>query len=330
MDTFGPLRAVAPLLVVTVLAAVASTAFAVPALAAGTRPSQGPDPDAVDWVWPLSPEPSVERGFERPRSEYGAGHRGVDLAGTPGSQVVSVADGVVAFVGDVAGTPVVTVEHAQDVSTYQPVSSRLEVGERVVAGEPLGSLVRTGSHCLPRACLHLGRKVGGEYADPLALLEARGSHIRLMTPYGEPPTPPAPPRAVRGGDGALATPVAGPVTSPYGMRTHPLTGEHKLHDGTDFGAACGTPVRAAADGMVDERYFNAGYGNRVVIDHGSTSDEALTTTYNHLTRGVVAVGERVRRGQVVGYVGSTGYSTGCHLHFMVLRGGDPVDPMGWL
>ncbi|MDO5682684.1 MAG: peptidoglycan DD-metalloendopeptidase family protein [Propionibacteriaceae bacterium] len=121
-------------------------------------------------------------------------------------------------------------------------------------------------------------------------------------------------------------PVAGPVTSRYGMRLHPVLKVWKLHDGTDYGAACNTPLRAAADGVVTERYYNAGYGNRLMIDHGRLDGRYLTTGYNHATHYTVRVGERVKQGDVVGYVGTTGYSTGCHLHLMVWSNGKVTNP----
>ena len=122
-------------------------------------------------------------------------------------------------------------------------------------------------------------------------------------------------------------PVNGRLSSPYGMRLHPVLGIRKLHDGTDFAAGCGTPIKAAASGTVAERYFNAGYGNRLMIDHGKVGGRYVTTGYNHATRYVVSVGQKVSKGQVVGYVGSTGYSTGCHLHLMVWENGSMVNPM---
>ncbi|HEX2857524.1 MAG TPA: peptidoglycan DD-metalloendopeptidase family protein [Propionibacteriaceae bacterium] len=127
--------------------------------------------------------------------------------------------------------------------------------------------------------------------------------------------------------GALPLPVAGPITSAYGMRLHPVTHDWSLHDGTDFGAACGTPIRAPRAGVVVEEYFNAGYGNRLILDHGIIDGHFLTTGYNHAERYVVQVGDRVSSGQVIGYVGTTGYSTGCHLHLMAWQDGRVVDPM---
>ena len=124
-------------------------------------------------------------------------------------------------------------------------------------------------------------------------------------------------------------PVAARITSPFGMRFHPVLHYWKLHDGTDFGAACGTPIRAAYAGRVAERYYNAGYGNRLMIDHGYVGGRYVTTGYNHASHYVVHVGQRVREGQIIGYVGTTGFSTGCHLHLMVWIGGRLRNPMTW-
>lgn len=124
----------------------------------------------------------------------------------------------------------------------------------------------------------------------------------------------------------LAAPVNGRITSRYGMRVHPVTGVYKLHDGLDYGAACGTPIRAAADGRVTQRYYNAGYGNRIFVDHGRVNGKNTVTSYNHLSRYSAKVGDRVKQGEIIGYVGTTGYSTGCHLHLMVWQGGNLVNP----
>lgn len=120
------------------------------------------------------------------------------------------------------------------------------------------------------------------------------------------------------------------VTSPYGMRTHPITGVHKLHDGTDFGAGCGTPIRAAASGSVQWAEYRGGYGNQVLIDHGTVGGTPLMTSYSHLSQFAVSPGASVSQGEVIGYVGTTGYSTGCHLHFMVYANGSRTNPMSYL
>ncbi|HSA52026.1 MAG TPA: peptidoglycan DD-metalloendopeptidase family protein [Yinghuangia sp.] len=130
--------------------------------------------------------------------------------------------------------------------------------------------------------------------------------------------------------GALSYPVDADITSGFGSRFHPILEYVKLHTGTDFAAPAGTPVRAAREGTVIAADHNAAYGNRVVISHGKVNGVALTTTYNHLSRIDVAAGRRLTRGETVGLVGNTGYSTGPHLHFEVLVDGRFTDPMTWL
>jgi murein DD-endopeptidase MepM/ murein hydrolase activator NlpD len=128
----------------------------------------------------------------------------------------------------------------------------------------------------------------------------------------------------------LIYPVSSYITSPYGMRFHPILHIWELHDGTDFAAACGTPVRAAASGRVMSEYYSTGYGNQLMLDHGIVDGVSLQTSYNHLTSFVASTGEHVEQGEVIAYSGTTGYSTGCHLHFMVYENGDTVNPMTWL
>ena len=130
--------------------------------------------------------------------------------------------------------------------------------------------------------------------------------------------------------GRLSKPINTYITSPFGMRFHPILHYWKLHDGTDFGAGCGTPIRAAASGVVTDKYYNGGYGNRLFVSHGVIDGSSITTVYNHLSKYKARVGERVSRGEIIGYVGTTGYSTGCHLHFMVYQDGRLVNPMKWL
>lgn len=120
-------------------------------------------------------------------------------------------------------------------------------------------------------------------------------------------------------------PATGQVTSPYGMRTHPITGEHKLHTGTDYGYGDGV-ARAAADGTVAAVEWSTAYGNLVTIAHS----DGVSTRYAHLASVAVADGQNVNSGDHVGSIGSTGYSTGAHLHFEVLRDGDVTDPVAWL
>jgi murein DD-endopeptidase MepM/ murein hydrolase activator NlpD len=132
------------------------------------------------------------------------------------------------------------------------------------------------------------------------------------------------------GNGFLDMPVEGYITSPYGYRIHPIHGYRSLHDGIDFGATCGTPIRAGAGGKVLTQYYHTAYGNRIVIDHGVKHGVGVATISNHLSMYAVATGEQVKRGQIIGFVGNTGWSTGCHLHYTVLENGAPNNPMKWL
>lgn len=116
------------------------------------------------------------------------------------------------------------------------------------------------------------------------------------------------------------------ITSPYSMRVHPTLGVYKQHTGIDIGAAHGTDVLAAADGTVIIAGWNNAYGNYVVINHGG----GLTTLYGHNSKLTVSKGQKVTRGQIIAKVGSTGYSTGPHIHFEVQVNGSPVNPMSYL
>jgi murein DD-endopeptidase MepM/ murein hydrolase activator NlpD len=115
-------------------------------------------------------------------------------------------------------------------------------------------------------------------------------------------------------------PVLGPVTSPFGWRWG------RMHEGIDIGAASGTPIRAAAAGTVIYAGWMGGYGNLVAIDHGG----GIATAYGHQSSIATGYGSYVAQGEVIGYVGSTGHSTGPHLHFEVRVNGVPVDPLGYL
>jgi murein DD-endopeptidase MepM/ murein hydrolase activator NlpD len=283
----------------------------------GAAPARGGD---GSWGWPVGDHRVSDR-FDLPDTQYSAGHRGIDLPGHAGEPVLAVAPGRVTFAGSVAGVGVVTVDHGAERSTYQPVDPRVRRGDSVEAGDVVGRLRDSGSHCAI-ACLHLGRLQNDSpsrtYLDPLDRLGS-ASHVRLVDPDGPLPSPPAGPS----GSGSLRRPVGGPITSPFGTRIHPVTGARSLHDGTDFGVPCGTPVQAAGSGTVVGLGFSGAYGNRVVVRHG----DGLETSYNHLASQAVAVGQRVTTSTGVGRVGSTGLSTGCHLHFMARRDGTPADPM---
>jgi len=123
--------------------------------------------------------------------------------------------------------------------------------------------------------------------------------------------------------GALSRPVNGGVTSGFGMRRHPILGYARMHSGLDFKAGYGAPIFAVTDGVVAYAGRKGGYGNFVQLNHGG----GLATGYGHMSRIAARPGSRVRRGQIIGYVGSTGLSTGPHLHYELYRGGRAVNPM---
>jgi murein DD-endopeptidase MepM/ murein hydrolase activator NlpD len=125
---------------------------------------------------------------------------------------------------------------------------------------------------------------------------------------------------VRSGSGTLIWPVNAPITSPFGWRWG------RMHEGVDLGAAYGTPIAAAASGTVIYAGWLGGYGNLTVIDHGG----GLSTAYGHQSHIGVSIGQHVEQGEIIGNVGSTGHSTGPHLHFEVRVNGQAVDPLGYL
>lgn len=321
---------------------------ALPSRAAGPAPPVVPPGRS-----PLTGAPAPSRDFQPPARRWQSGHRGVDLPGRPGEPVLAAAEGRVSHAGMLAGRGVVVIEHGPVRTTYEPVVAQVKAGERVTAGQPIGTLAAGHPECSVEACLHWGLKAGEDYLDPLLMLvpadtggESGGSRVRLLgadaparakeraaerarsaalaaVGSGAGPAPPP-------GASGLIRPADGPTTSPFGMRRHPILGVWKLHDGLDFGTGCGAPLRAVADGQVSEAYFNIGYGNRLLIEHGVINGHRVRSAYNHAIRYLVSPGQSVRAGQVIGLSGSTGYSTGCHLHFMLWIDGQLVDPARWL
>jgi murein DD-endopeptidase MepM/ murein hydrolase activator NlpD len=121
----------------------------------------------------------------------------------------------------------------------------------------------------------------------------------------------------------MMMPANGPITSYFGYRYHPILHFTRFHAGVDIGAGWGSPIVAAADGQVAAAGWSGGYGREVRIAHGG----GITSLYGHMSEIVAQPGSFVRAGQLIGYVGSSGLSTGPHLHFEVRQDGNPVNPL---
>ncbi len=127
---------------------------------------------------------------------------------------------------------------------------------------------------------------------------------------------------------SFVRPVPGPVTSGFGFRRHPILGYWRMHNGIDIRAAYGTPILAAADGSVGHAGWAGGRGKEVRLVHS----DGVSTSYSHMSEIVVSPGETIRQNDLIGFAGSTGLSTGSHVHFEVRRHGRPQDPqsLGWM
>ncbi|MGV8910677.1 MAG: peptidoglycan DD-metalloendopeptidase family protein [Propionicimonas sp.] len=131
--------------------------------------------------------------------------------------------------------------------------------------------------------------------------------------------------------GGFIRPVDAPSGSPFGMRYHPILHYWRMHWGTDFGASCGDPIRAMANGKVISAGMTSyGFGNYTIISYGRLDGASIASGYAHQSKVIVHAGQKVKQGQVVGYVGTTGLSTGCHLHLQIYRDGVRVNPMRYL
>ena len=153
------------------------------------------------------------------------------------------------------------------------------------------------------------------------------------------PPPPPPPASSSGSSsssdvetfspsssGGMIWPISGPITSPFGWRTHPIFGNQRFHSGLDIGGDYGLPIHAAKAGVVSHAGWIGGYGNTVMIDHGG----GVVTLYGHNQSLNVSVGQQVSQGEVIAFCGSTGNSTGPHCHFEVRLNGEPVSPYNYL
>lgn len=199
----------------------------------------------------------------------------------------------------------------------QAIGASIDVGSEVMPGdrfELVAAQARSGDgRVISGRLLYAGldRSGGGDLSLVRVPLSGRLQWINESMS----------PEPVRSG---LLTPVAGPVTSTFGPRRHPILRFMRMHNGLDYGAGWGAPIVAAADGQVVRAGWAGGYGRQVRIAHAG----GLTTSYSHMSRIVAGEGGIVRRGELIGYVGSSGLSTGPHLHYEVLQHGTPVNPLG--
>jgi len=267
-------------------------------------------------VWPITGP--VVRGFDPPQTSYGAGHRGIDIGAPEGTPVASAADGVVTFVGVIDGVSMITVTHGDVRTTYQPVAPSVATGQTVAAGQVIGTLLPGHGET---TSLHFGVLQGDTYLDPLSWLGGQATQRVRLLPDGT--AVPAIARAAPQNSGvANGWPVSGPVTSGYGWRFHPILHTLLFHAGIDIGAPCGTPVTTPWPGTVVTTATSASLGNYVVV----ANTNGITSMYAHLSAISVRVGAIVGGGQQIGLVGTTGLSTGCHLHFQTERNGATFDP----
>lgn len=276
----------------------------------------------------VAPVPGpIVGGFDPPEQRWGSGHRGADLLADPGTIVVAALPGRISFAAKVAGRPVIVVNHGATRTTYEPVVATVKVGDAVAAGDPIGVL-QSGHPCPGGECLHLGWLEGARYRDPGELFADSG--LRLLPADAAAAAADLAAQRAGNGSGVLLQPVPGKIGSRFGMRLHPIFHTWRMHSGVDIGAACQTTIAAAAAGTVVARSYDSASGNRLTIDHGMIGGHHLMTHYLHASGYRVGVGARVRAGEAVGTVGSTGWSTGCHLHFSVWVDGRLVDPQLYL
>ncbi len=182
----------------------------------------------------------------------------------------------------------------------------------------LGAMLRAGAPSSTGVASVYGLGGAGFTIDPSAALSAMSAQPAMIV--HDATTHASGPLAGR----ATVAPVEGRRTSEFGNRIHPITGKHKAHHGLDIAAPTGTPVRSVTDGTVIAAGDRGGYGLTVEVDHGN----GVTSRYAHMSALDVRVGDRVPVGGTVGAVGSTGASTGPHLHVEVRVNGEPVDPDG--
>lgn len=166
-------------------------------------------------------------------------------------------------------------------------------------------------------------RIEAELAAAAAAAAAAAEAARASGPSSSAPSGSA---GVVAGSGRFIIPTSGRISSEFGYRVHPISGARRLHAGMDIAAPGGTPIGAAGAGTVVSVGWRGGYGNTVIVDHGG----GIATLYAHQSRTAASVGQSVSQGQIIGYVGTTGYSTGNHLHWEVRVNGSPQNPRGYI
>lgn len=192
------------------------------------------------------------------------------------------------------------------------------VWDRPVADQPARGVTASFAAVLARAVGPSATAARAVGRPSVTLGEMLGRLPGGVPAAGAAPLPDASPAS----GAPMTVPASGRVSSEYGPRVHPITGQHRPHTGIDVAAPTGTPVRAAAAGTVTFAGSRGGYGNLVIVDHGGGRE----TYYAHNSANHVAVGDRVVSGQDIAAVGATGMATGPHLHFEVRVDGEPVEP----
>ena len=269
-----------------------------------------------------------------PAGALKAGVLGVLATATIAAPLAAAASGI-----DEAAVPGETLAQAQPAAPAQqpaavtapvalPTADLAEAGDEVETREASTDASRSEGRTSP-ASDDSEKAEGSEEskkadkADKADKAEGEGTGIEVSVPEPEPVTEPGSAAEPVGSSGYVR-PVSGPLTSGYGGRMHPVLGYYKSHDGVDFGASCGTPVSAAQSGTVVAVEYHRASGNRVKVDHGN----GVVTGYYHLQGFATSVGATVSAGETIGYVGSTGRSTGCHLHFAKMdEAGNYSNPM---
>lgn len=188
---------VRPVLTLVLAVCVAAPLLAVPAARSVTAPEppvpeHAPSEAGTGFGWPLRPRPRVVRPFERPECRYCPGHRGVDLEGGHGQPVRAARDGTVVYADRLAGRGVVSVDHGQLRTTYEPVTPRVAEGDRVRAGQRIATVVAGHPGCVVPSCLHWGLRRGEEYLDPLAALGVGPLRLKPVPPAATPGAPDGP------------------------------------------------------------------------------------------------------------------------------------------